>query len=149
MTDLIIVFTIFGGFFFLIFAVMRYAINHSPEWQCFLESYESAVEPTDLTATNLKIRHIKMDGAESTGLIKFYKMNQGLLLSQSKIIRRGASNILIPWEDIVQVRRRKVAIQNWVRLVIGDPFEKKFVGYIDIHPSGFEQMRDKLSHLKE
>ena len=116
---------------------MRHSVINSGGWIYLEEKYKTKQSPTELSSENLKISSCSLEGLQIQNLIKFHKTPKGLLLVPSRLIKNREINILVPWSEIVECRKRKNFLQKTVRIIIGDPF----VSFIDLNEKDFEKIR--------
>jgi len=121
---------------------MRMMIHNTGGWPDLFPKYKTQKQAKEiLNARNLKIRNCNFGGVGQNNLMKFYETREGLLISPLWFIKKDNYNLLIPWSEIVETRKRKLLFATSYRLIIGEPF----VSSIDLSERDFKKIRKNLS----
>ena len=131
----------FAVLVFIIF-MMRIMIQKSNGWIDLASKYESKKKPKETNGKNLKIQNCNFGGDDISGLLKFYDTFEGLLITPVWFVRKSEHNILIPWNEFIEYRERKVFFRKKVRLIIGNPF----VSFIDFSEKDFKKIKKRISN---
>jgi len=130
----------FIGLFSLVYFVMRTVIYEMGGWKSLENQYKTGKQPSNFSAKNLKIRSISIEAMGYNNVIKLYKTSEGLLLKHGWFLKKSKYNILIPWSEIIEVRKRKIFFFTTIRLIIGQPF----VTFIDLGKKDFEKIKGNI-----
>jgi len=130
----------FIGFFSLAYFIVRTVIYEMGGWKSLENKYKTDKQPSNFNAKNLKIRSTSIEGMGSNNIIKFYKISESLLLKHGWFLKKSKYNVLMPWSEIIEVRKRKVFFFTTIRLIIGQPF----VTFIDLREKDFEKIKGNI-----
>ena len=122
------------------FVLVRYILPYFGGWKDLEAHFQTDKDPKYEPVTKLKIRRCNIGGMGYENVVKFYAMQEGLLLKQIWLFRAGQKSVLIPWKEIKDMQEKKVLFNKIIRLVIGDPF----VTFIEIRKTDFLKMENYL-----
>lgn len=131
---------LFLGFGAFVLFMMRLMVQNSSGWLDLELKYKTLQKPRETNGKNLKISSCNFGGIQVNNLFKFYDTYDGLLITPIWIVRKNENNLLIPWNEIVDCRERKMLFGKMFRLIIGDPF----VSFIDLSGKDFEKIKNRI-----
>ena len=143
MTSVIFLPFIITLFFFAWIAMVWYVLPKLSGWSNLAEKYGTDRIPEHEAANYLRIWYCKIGWINYRNVVRFYEVNDGLLLSLRWLFRGRQKNILIPWSEFKEIQERKILFIKRVKMVIGNPQ----ISSIELFEKDFLKIKHRLNKL--
>ncbi|PSR13205.1 MAG: hypothetical protein DA408_18845 [Bacteroidetes bacterium] len=126
--------------FLVFFVISRYVIPNLGGWKHLAKHYATSEEANTMMGEHLRIPVVKVGGLNLKNIVRFYKTNRGLFLSQRSFFRGNQPNLMIPWSAFGRVTHKKQFFTKQVHLEIGTPA----ISYLEMREKDFLLFKDRL-----
>lgn len=127
--------------FIVFFVLFRYVIPALSDWRKLAERYSTTLNSTTVEGERIHFGDIKIGSLNMRNMVKGYKTEEGLFLTQYLFFQGKHPNLLIPWEAFHRPEQRNILFIKRVRLSVGFP---SIISHLEMPEKNYLRLADRL-----